>query len=77
MRTIHIPTSYGNITVDVASAPNEKGGAIALPTCFENPAYDETLNAITSLILAHACAGVDVGSDTYVKGVNAALESIA
>lgn len=77
MRTINIATSYGNIVVDVADGPNGRGGAIAMPPCFESPAYDETMDAITSLILAHACAGVDVGSAAYVEGVNAALESIA
>jgi len=73
MKTINIPTSYGNIIVDVAN----KGGAVTLPPVLEGEAYDAALDAFTSLILAHACAGVDVGNSAYAKGVNVALEAIA
>ena len=41
------------------------------------PAYDDILNTVTTMILAHACAGVDVGSAAYAEGVNVALESLA
>ena len=77
MRTINIPTSHGDIVVDLADGPNGKGGAVAMPPCFESPAYDDILNTVTTMILAHACAGVDVGSAAYAEGVNVALESLA
>jgi len=72
-RTVNIPTSYGNIEVVVMG----KGGAVELPACFENPHLDEAMDAITSMILAHACAGVDVGSAAYAEGVEAGLQCIA
>ena len=35
------------------------------------------VNAIESLIVAHAVAGIDVASKAYVEGLDAALEAIA
>jgi hypothetical protein len=35
------------------------------------------VNAIESLIVAHACSGIDVGSEAYVTGLDSALEAIA
>lgn len=75
-RTVNIPTSYGNIEV-VVVGDEHKGGAVELPACFENPHLDEAMDAITSMILAHACAGVDIGSAAYAEGVEAALQCIA
>lgn len=34
-------------------------------------------DAIESLVLAHACAGIDVSSDAYVEGLDTCLEAIA
>lgn len=34
------------------------------------------LDAIESLVLAHACAGVDIGADAYVQGLQAALDKV-
>mgnify|MGYP005615704009 CR=1 FL=1 len=38
-------------------------------------AYNAFLDAIESVALAHACAGVDIGTDEYVEGMNTALEA--
>jgi hypothetical protein len=40
-------------------------------------AYEAALDAITSLVLAHACAGIDVGSPKYVEGLNVVIEACA
>jgi hypothetical protein len=34
------------------------------------------LDAIESLVLAHACAGVDVQSEPYLQGLETAVEAI-
>ena len=34
------------------------------------------IDAIESLILAHACAGIDVSSPAYVEGLRSSLEAI-
>ncbi len=39
--------------------------------------YNSAIDGLESLILAHACAGVDVVSPAYVEGVETAVEAIA
>jgi len=73
MKAIDIVTSYGVITVDFA----DPGGSITLPTSLGDPRQDPALEAIASLILAHACEGINVGNDKYTLGINVALDAIA
>jgi hypothetical protein len=35
------------------------------------------IDAIESLLLGHACSGLDIGSEAYVTGLDTALEAIA
>ena len=35
------------------------------------------VDALESLILAHACSGIDIGSPAYVEGLRTSLEAIA
>lgn len=42
----------------------------------ENDVYRAALDGLTSLVLAHASAGVDVSSLNYQEGVNTAIEAI-
>ena len=39
--------------------------------------YNAAIDGLKSLILAHACSGVDVESPAYVQGVETAVEAIA
>ena len=39
--------------------------------------YDASINAIESLILAHAVAGINVESPAYIKGIETAVEAIS
>lgn len=41
----------------------------------EGPALTAALDAIEALILAHACAGIDVASPAYCEGVETAVEA--
>lgn len=41
----------------------------------DNPQLTAAMDAIESLILAHACAGVDVASSAYVEGTETAVET--
>jgi hypothetical protein len=34
-------------------------------------------NTLESIILAHACAGVDIESEQYVAGINTTLEALS
>jgi hypothetical protein len=43
---------------------------------FESQFLEGAANAIDSLILAHACAGINVGSTDYVNGLRTCIEAI-
>jgi hypothetical protein len=43
----------------------------------EGDAYPHAIDGIESLILAHAVAGLEVGSRKYVEGLEAALDALA
>jgi hypothetical protein len=43
----------------------------------EDVAFNYAVDAIESLILAHACAGIAVGSKEYCDGVQIALDAIS
>jgi len=42
-----------------------------------NRQFNAAIDGLESLILAHACAGVDVESPAYIEGVETAVEGIA
>lgn len=39
--------------------------------------YLAAVDALESLILAHACAGIDITSPAYLEGIEVAVEAIA
>lgn len=39
--------------------------------------FAATIDGLEALILAHACAGVDVASPAYVEGIETAVEAIS
>jgi hypothetical protein len=41
------------------------------------PGFDDAVDGLESLILAHAGAGVDITDPKYVEGIETALEAIA
>ena len=41
----------------------------------DNAELTAAMDAIESLILAHACAGVDVASPAYVEGIETTVET--
>ena len=43
----------------------------------KNLEYEAAIDAVESLILAHACAGVDIESQAYVKGIEDSIEAIS
>ena len=38
--------------------------------------YEAALFALESLILAHACAGINIESPAYIKGIETAVDAI-
>ncbi len=43
----------------------------------DNPAYNAAIDGLESLILAQACAGIDITTDQYAQAVRVAVEAIA
>jgi hypothetical protein len=64
MNNVTLKTTFGDISVST-----EDGGGYLTSSIGED--------AIESLILAHACAGVDISSPAYLEGVNTALDAIS
>ena len=38
--------------------------------------YDAAIGGLESLILAHACAGIDITTPAYLEGIETAVEAI-
>ena len=38
--------------------------------------YEAAIDAVESMILAHACAGVDIASSAYAEGIETAVDAI-
>ena len=82
MRTYTIP-KYG-ITVEVMTNNGKNAGAInskLIEHLVGNEMPEDSIigavNAIESLILGHACAGLDIGTEDYITGLDSAIEAIA
>ena len=74
MRTIQLPC-YG-ITVT-----REGKGGTCISELHENVSkrnkqYHAAIDALESLILAHACAGVDIETPAYLEGIETAVEAV-
>jgi len=47
------------------------------PEAAANRRYSPAIDGLEALILAHACAGVDVESPAYIEGIETAVDGIA
>ena len=80
MKTYTIPEFGITVTVDGPAGTIESGlkkhmvGDEPTPCDFE---ITGAIDAIESLILAHAVAGIDVSTPAYVEGLESCIESIA
>ena len=82
MTTISLPCFGITIQLNRKNATQTPGAGIIasdLRTAgtAANRQYNAALDGLESLILAHACAGVDVESPAYVEGIETAVEAIA
>ena len=76
--TINLPCL--NIVIELGPKDQDhsgvyRGGKITSDLKGSNRLCQTALDAIESLVLAHACAGVDVASPSYVEGIEMAVES--
>jgi len=79
---------YGLITLPcygiVVTIPSEGLGCIASdlhegPTDEDDDpsAYNAAMDAVESMILAHACAGIDITNPQYIEGIQTAVQACA
>jgi len=81
----HIEIEVGYATFEIHFNPDSGTGSIFSSNLFcqddlddeDTIAYNHMMNALESLILAHACAGVDVTTSEYIEGLKTAIESCA
>lgn len=77
MKTIILPIQ-GGITVDFERGEGGDISSIMKNTDDEDDIeYNAAIDGIESLILAHACAGVDIESAAYIEGIQTAVEACA
>ena len=72
--TVTISKINGNITSSLGA-----DRALAWLDSDEDEGYEEyaaAIDAVESIILSHACAGVDIESAAYQEGINTTLEAI-
>ena len=78
MKTINLP-----IFGIVVTLTNDGGGSISTTDLqtkhkdVEDELYNASMNGIESLILAHACAGVDITTKEYIIGIETAVHGCA
>jgi hypothetical protein len=76
MREIILNSSGYRISIQLAE--DGKSGTILsdMHTGIDSDEHTAAYNAIESLVLAHACAGVNVQSEAYMAGLSTAIEAI-
>ena len=72
-RTIRLPC-YG-ITIALAGE-NSIVSDLREPETTANRRYNSVVDGLEALILAHACAGVDVTSPAYLEGIETAVDAV-
>ena len=87
MKTIVLPMDlgYGPVTVVLGDADPNKPGTFmgGNITGFVDPSkplsdsrFDTANDVLSSIVLAHACAGIDVTSPAYVEGLETTISGI-
>ena len=81
-RTIRLPCFGITITLVRGNVADKPGSSVIISDLHTagtgaNRQFNAAIDGLESLILAHACAGVDVESPAYVEGVEVAVEAIA
>ena len=62
---------------DIPHISCEDAGTKGAKAAWSRSLFNASIDALESLILAHACAGIDVASPAYLEGIETALDAIA
>ena len=64
--TVKVENDCGSITsTDLKTEHNDE----------EDELYNAAMDGIESMILAHACAGIDINTPEYIEGIETAVQS--
>jgi hypothetical protein len=82
IRTIQLPCFGMTVRLDRPNAAKTPGAGIIVSD-LKGPGkttaqrlFNAAIDGLESLILAHACAGVDIESPAYVEGIETAVDAI-
>lgn len=64
------------VTVDENNIGEITSSLLKVDDCDNIDEYVAAINAIESIILAHACAGINIVSKEYINGVQTSLDAI-
>ena len=73
-----IDCCYGGMIIEWSNG--NKSGAVLSSGMRDDETsveFNAAMNAIESIVLAHFCANIDVGSKGYIEGINTAVEACA
>jgi hypothetical protein len=82
IRDIRLPCYGITIRLDLKNTADSPGAGTIASDLKEpgksagDRCYNAAVDGLESLILAHACAGVDVESPAYIEGIETAVEAI-
>ena len=81
-RKIQLPCYGITVTLARENAVEEPGSGTIVsdlrePETALNRPYNSAVDGLEALILAHACAGIDVESPAYLEGIETAVDAIA
>ena len=76
------PNRYGggSITSDMYEEPDIEGltsPEVIAKEIQECETYNKMMDALKSMILAHACAGIDITTPAYIEGIETACNGCA
>ena len=82
MKTIDLPVFGITVTItedgggaSLSSDLKDNSGAVTLEESEQIESYNSAMDGIESMILAHACAGIDIESPEYLEGIETAVLS--
>jgi hypothetical protein len=81
-RQIHLPCSGITVHLDRGCSPDSWAEG-SITSQLKEPGrgtlvrrFNAAIDGLEALILAHACAGVDIASPAYVEGIETAVDAI-
>ena len=77
MKTFNLGIYNIVVTIDENNIGGITSSLLSGEDCDNIDEYVVAINAIESIILAHACAGINIESKEYISGVQTTLDTIA